>query len=532
MKKIRAIWLYLCIFCAAIFLVTFYFRTASPKVLLIGLDGASWNVIMPLIRDNKLPNIQRLMREGSYGNLKSIWPFYSEVVWTTIATGKAPLENGITDRLVKDHNSGNYIPPTSNLRKTKALWNILSEKNRLVGLIGYLVTWPPEPVNGVLVSDRLISAYDLDYNTSTRSYPPFSRLIPEEKFEEFKVKKQKSLANIDKNKFFDFWDEVEDVDHFMGEFSKFMLKKTDFDFFCLYLRGIDVTSHSFWRYLSRQPYGETADGSSKYSRLITEYYIWCDKIIGEMAGSFGKDAFVIVVSDHGFDSVAGNKNWFEKVNYLLKISGVSEFNTATGTVKLVNEPQDKFSCLKHVRIAGNVSRADFDYARNKSISVLKEISIPQTGEHPFSDISPTADGFLINVSIRLLDPDARAHTLIINGINHKLEDLLANNTYSGEHSDRGVFFISGPGVLRHNLIPSLNIYDVFPTVLYCMGLPVPRDISGRVLLEAFVPYNKRRVTRVDTYEDGKGRWLSSEPVRRISDEERIKEKMKSLGYLN
>ena len=117
-------------------------KNNKHKVLLIGLDGASWNVMLPLIYKGQLPNIKQLMDEGCWGVMKSPGPLLSEVIWTTIATGKTLQKHGITDRLMEDPDSGIDVPPSSNLRKAKAIWNILSEKNKKAGVLNYMVTWP------------------------------------------------------------------------------------------------------------------------------------------------------------------------------------------------------------------------------------------------------------------------------------------------------------------------------------------------------------------------------------------------------
>lgn len=149
-----------------------FLTKSKPKILLIGLDGASWDIMTPLIGEEKLPNIKQLMDKGCWGNLESFQPLISEVIWTSIATGKSPQKHGITDRLMKDPDTGELVPSTSNLRKVKAIWNILSEYKKKVGIIGYRLTWPPEKINGVMVSDR-IYIHQYLYLSKDYSYPPF-----------------------------------------------------------------------------------------------------------------------------------------------------------------------------------------------------------------------------------------------------------------------------------------------------------------------------------------------------------------------
>ena len=123
----------------------------SPgKVLIIGLDGAEWSLIRPLVEAGEMPNLAGLMERGIHGNLRSLEPPQkSPAIWTTIATGKSPEVHGI--RTFVDKEDGK--PLTRNLRKARALWNIVSGINRTAGVVGWLMTWPAEPVNGFVVSD-------------------------------------------------------------------------------------------------------------------------------------------------------------------------------------------------------------------------------------------------------------------------------------------------------------------------------------------------------------------------------------------
>ena len=114
------------------------------KVCVIGIDGATWHVIMPLVNEGKMPNMAKLMNQGVYGNLKSMEPSISPVIWTTIATGKEPAQHGIEGFIVKMPDGYERVPITSDMRKVKAIWNILSDYEKKVGVISWWVTRPQE----------------------------------------------------------------------------------------------------------------------------------------------------------------------------------------------------------------------------------------------------------------------------------------------------------------------------------------------------------------------------------------------------
>src|SRR5262245_54028908 len=129
--------------------------TAKPgPLLLVGIDGATFDLIGPFVERGRLPTFERLMSEGAWGPLETIEPTVSPAIWTTIATGQLPPQHGI---LGFDGVPGQTMTtlPTSDMRRVRAFWNILSEHERTVGVIGWWATWPAEPVKGYIVSDRM-----------------------------------------------------------------------------------------------------------------------------------------------------------------------------------------------------------------------------------------------------------------------------------------------------------------------------------------------------------------------------------------
>jgi ribosomal protein L30 len=129
-------------------------RPASHRVLVIGLDGADWETIDPLLRSGDLPNLARLVREGAHGDLRSYDPMLSPLLWTTIATGKPPDQHGIADFLVKDKATGMRRPITSDFRKVKALWNAMTELDRPSSWFAWWASYPAESIAGTKESHR------------------------------------------------------------------------------------------------------------------------------------------------------------------------------------------------------------------------------------------------------------------------------------------------------------------------------------------------------------------------------------------
>src|SRR5438874_7852554 len=131
-------------------------RTHHPrrKVLFIGWDAADWKVVMPLVDAGKMPNLGRLIEEGICGNIATLQPVLSPMLWTSIATGKRAYKHGIHGFSEPDPRTGGIRPVTNLSRKTKAIWNILNQNGLNTITIGW---WPSNPVEelskGIMVSN-------------------------------------------------------------------------------------------------------------------------------------------------------------------------------------------------------------------------------------------------------------------------------------------------------------------------------------------------------------------------------------------
>src|SRR5580658_3735672 len=129
------------------------------KVLLVGWDAADWKVILPLMHAGKMPNVQRLVKNGTSGQIATLHPPLSPMLWTSIATGKRPFKHGIHG-FSEPTPDGRGVQPVSNLsRKTKALWNILNQNGLHSVVIGWWPSHPAESIEGAMVSDHYHRAW-------------------------------------------------------------------------------------------------------------------------------------------------------------------------------------------------------------------------------------------------------------------------------------------------------------------------------------------------------------------------------------
>ncbi|MEI2724209.1 MAG: alkaline phosphatase family protein [Verrucomicrobiota bacterium] len=126
----------------------------KPRVLLIGWDAADWKVIQPLLDAGQMPNLSRLIADGLRGNLATLYPVLSPMLWTSIATGKRAYKHGIHG-FTEPLPDGAGVRPISLLsRNTKAIWNILNQTGHRSIVVGWWPSHPAEPINGVMVSNH------------------------------------------------------------------------------------------------------------------------------------------------------------------------------------------------------------------------------------------------------------------------------------------------------------------------------------------------------------------------------------------
>ena len=129
--------------------------SAQPRpIVIVGIDGADWLTIDRLVARGELPAFARLKARGRTGVMRATPPLLSPILWTTIATGRRPEDHRVLDFMV-DLPAGGQAPITSSERRVAALWNVFSERERSVAVVGWLATWPAETVRGTIVSDRV-----------------------------------------------------------------------------------------------------------------------------------------------------------------------------------------------------------------------------------------------------------------------------------------------------------------------------------------------------------------------------------------
>ena len=298
------------------------------RVLLVGIDGASPRLAGPLLAAGRLPNLARIASEGVWGPLQSQLPLASPRIWNTIATGKTPEKHGIRSFVRRD---GDHLELLlSSDRRTHALWNIASDAGLRVGVVNFWNTFPPERIDGVMVSDHLIPAEVEGRRTLARAgAPPPGPLVYPEAWQarvaralgpgEPVAQAPDPFAHPERFPPWVFAGQPTPAGS-AGALAQRLREDVALtrialeieagihpDLLMLLLPGIDRVSHVIWagveppeRYPPRLR--ATPEQRAALAAALEAYYVYTDALIGALVARFGPEDLVLVVSDHGFEA--------------------------------------------------------------------------------------------------------------------------------------------------------------------------------------------------------------------------------------
>ena len=283
------------------------------KLLLVGWDAADWKVIHPLLEEGKMPSLQRLIDRGVMGDLTTLKPVLSPMLWTSIATGKRPFNHGIHGFSEPTPDGQSVRPITTLNRKTKAIWNILSQNAYRTNVIGWWPSHPVEPVNGVMVSNHFQQAVgppDQPWPLPKRSIHP-TRL--EETLAEFRL----NPNELDKEQVKPFIPLLETIDQKqdrrVASIAKIIaectsihaaatwtLQNEPWDFMAVYYDAIDHFCHAAMKYHPPQQAHVHDDDFQKYRHVVVSGYRYHDMMLGKLLDMVDEDTAIMLISDHGF----------------------------------------------------------------------------------------------------------------------------------------------------------------------------------------------------------------------------------------
>ena len=506
------------------------------RILVIGLDGGTFDLIHPFIEQGHLPNLKKLIGEGSWAPLESTVPPVTASAWTSFMTGKNPGAHGLFDFMRRRKGSYDLAPVSSRDRDGKAVWEIAGDEGKQVIVLGVPVTYPPTPVNGLMVTGMLTPRGAEDY-----TYPPELKNEIRDRIGDYIVYSDEVYS---KGRGDIFLKALHKSIEQRAKAAAYLFHKYPWDLGVLVFPETDTVSHGLWSSFDSTHHQHDPKEALKYRKGLLEIYGDIDSFIGELVESLGSGTTVIVMSDHGHGPVRNFlyvNNFLKQKGYLrIKNSPASRLKNLAFTLGVT--PRTVYGLLLSLglgklrrtvdkRRAGRgllkrffLSFSDVDWPRTRAYSIgyIGEVHINLKGREPDGIVEPGEEYQVLRDQIirdlrALMLPDGKhaiEHIWKKEEIYHgahldEAPDVLFLPTnletiafgdfefgsnrilepsygVSSSHRMNGIFIGAGPGIKRGVPVKDPRLIDLAPTILHLMGLPIPLDLDGRVLNEALI----------------------------------------------
>jgi len=560
------------------------------KFLLLGLDGATFEMLDPMLETGRLPVLERLLRDGASGTLESTLPPYTCPAWPTMYTGRNPGAHGVF--------SFRIIPPDSVEGRAATLadvqgvriWNLLNQAGVRTGIFNVPVTYPAEALDGFMVSGFVTPPNAPQAVEPENKQDAFYAAVPGYDCNGPRIAGQ-ALATSDQQRF--FIEQQKENLRTRRRALAWWLREEPVDFLWLVLTTIDRISHPGYGYLvPGSPCYDTDDGK-RIREMVLELLEVQDEVIGA-ALEMMDDPAVMVVSDHGFAHVRKQfdmRTWLIDQGLMVPRRSVSVRGKAKRLVRravyaavghkawatlssMIRRPlgltpaenprEEIWSAQRQrtwdwarsqawlgpsmeygVRVNttqrhenGVVSPEEYDDVVARIVEGLRDVRDPESGENVFERVERRDDVYEGPYVARapdvvVLPKRDTAHQTPVSIQADARKGWVAavpDWNAAGHHDPDGVFAARGLQFLDGDVAVA-RLYDVTPTVLHAMGVPVPEDLDGRVLEEVFSEAYRRSHPIERTEAAAEGPSSGQTQGYSAEDEAAIARRLEDLGYM-
>jgi len=552
----------------------------NKRVCVIGLDGATLDLIQPWTQQEILPNIARLMSTGSWGRLHSTIPPITAPAWSSFMTGKNPGKHGLYDFIGRRPNSYQTRPFNASHRDGESLWSILSRAGKQVCVVNVPITYPPEPVNGCMISGMGTPATAQNY-----CYPP--GLLSELHLVVPDYEVQPEGIFDPRGRELETLQAVRAMTEMRLKAALYLLQHYDCDFFMVVFRATDVVQHYFWHYMDSNHSRYNSRAAQELQTGIRDCYQQIDRGLADIFTHLNDETLIILMSDHGF----GIQETYLHMNTWLWQQGYLNFkrNRITRAKEMLFRwgftPSNTYEVLRILRQARNIARAirknktsaretinriflsfqDVDWTRTLAYSVgnIGQIYFNLQGREPQGIVSPGNgfDNLFDELSHKLMElrdsitgepivgriyrqeevfegahlceaPDLifmpHEKCLGYGALHFPTRQWLSPSDRSGTHRLDGLLLMHGPGIRTDYQIAGARLIDLAPTILAAMDVPIPSDMDGQVLIDAFTEaFQDIMPIR---YQHPQVKAESKAPDLTEGEEHEILEQLRGLGY--
>jgi len=553
-------------------------ESPRKRVIFAGIDGATWDIIDPMIARGELPNLAAMVKEGCTGPLTSTVPPNSSLAWCSFQTGVHPGKHGIF--FFREQRPGAYQRPVVSWDSVQApsIWRLASEAGKKVAAVTVPLTFPVEKLqDGIMIGGLLTPDRHSDF-----IYPPELRQELEQAIGDVPADNEPEILYHSANE----QEAVKSLFHVIEQITRmgeYLLDNKDLDLFALVYRQVDLTSHQAWCF--QDPEWQAANPGKWEARreMLADAYRAVDAGFGrlrEKAKALDGEVVFATCSDHGFgpiryryymnkwlldngylvlqDSAAGLKRklWLQKKwNGLLRRSGLLKILTKRGRKLGKGQEQTIMEMIDWSK-----TRAYSSFSGGEDIVLLN-----LKGREPEGIVEPGAayealreeimtkvvgmrapDGAKIIARAYkredlwqgeqvFLAPDIQCVTVeTANNMSpHPLHPVVAERAVEGRpamHRTQGIYGLEGHGIRQGARVTGPQIADMTPTMLHLLGLPVEDYMDGRVMEDCFT-----EEFRAAHPPQGREGAVSLAP--RVfegdigEDDAKLIETMKALGYM-
>ncbi|MFB3827314.1 MAG: alkaline phosphatase family protein [Bryobacteraceae bacterium] len=534
----------------------------NAKTVLVGLDGATFTILDPLMEAGVMPFLRQFLARGTRASLRTVVPALTPPAWTSLMTGCRPGRHGVFDffRLVS--------PETRHIRfftshdvAVPTVWSLAARHGLRVTALNFPAMFPPPELPGYVVPGWVpwkqlrLACWPEGLFERLKARPDFN---PRELAMDFKLEERATEGCSDTNEFRP-WVEL----HIRREQAWFNicreLESSDPSALTgVLFDGMDKLQHLCWRFL--RPEDGTplkADWELDLRGLCLDYYRRLDAIIGEIALQAGPEATVIIASDHGFGptrDVFHLNTWLERHGYLAwaeergasaaggPLLGVGQVARHTflmdwtRTTAFATTPTSNgvYIAVNRDGNSPGIAPAEYHGFRDRLMDQLSEVRDPGSGERMITEIWTRERAFA--GPFQELAPDL---TLVLRdggliSILRSEQPFSKRPSVSGAHRPAGFFAAAGPGIRRGVCLDEISILDVAPAILYSLGLPIPASMEGRlpsrIFERDFLAARSPRLEEDAAMDDVRTADQSPPPLS-PGDEQIVLDRLRQLGYI-
>ncbi len=556
------------------------------KVFVIGLDGATFDLIRPWAAAGHLPTLGRLLSQGASGELQSTIPPMTAPAWTSFMTGKNPGKHGLYDWIYRHEDDYAVSSVTAQHCAEPTLWSILGAAGRRVCVFNVPMTYPPQPVEGLMIAGLPAPTAQAGI-----THPPELLAEIESSVGEYLLYPDPGLAYSDAG-----------VDAFLQrlyrtterrlEVLDYLRRREDWDFFMVVFNGTDTVQHAMWKFMSPAHPQHDPSQAEKYGSAILDYYQYIDRALGEIAAGLDRDTVLILMSDHGagpFHKFIHVNNWLRQQGWLrlkpglkaglkaaafdLNFTPMGVYNLlmsaglgslkrkvvrgqGQGLLKALFLSFDDVDWSRTVAYSlGNVGQIylnmkgrepqgivepgdEYEELRDQIIARLRELRDPETGECVVQEFYRREEvywGDRLEEAADILFIPTRMEYFGFGeyefGSNEIIEPV--KRGISGTHRLNGILLAWGEAIRSGVVLEGARLYDLAPTILHLMDVPIPPAMDGRVLSGCLKPEYAAQMERRSEATPALASLASHTPPAALSPEEErlIAERLRGLGYV-